>query len=155
MDLLSIARLFGLPTNDAKVRDLLKDLGVSSPPKLKPDDTSVNVERRDSGLFLAFTDEAFFHQKKGVPVGTSPLILTNVTVYCVATPEFMPYKDTLPFKLLPSDGRDAVHRKLGAPELEIEWDNLDRWTIDGKWVFVQHTDDLKAIGNLSLQLPDE
>ena len=155
MNLLSIARLFGLSTNDAKVRDLLKDLGVPSAPKLNPGDTSVNVERRDSGLYLAFSDEAFFRKRKGVPIGTGPLILTNVTVYCEPTPEFRAYKDELPFGLLPSDGRDAVRNKLGAPELEIDWQNLDRWTIDRMWTFVQYKDDLKVIDNLSLQLPDE
>jgi hypothetical protein len=121
MDLQSIARLFGLSADDAKIRDLLKDLGVSSTPKLKPGDTSVNVERRDSGLYLVFTDDAFFHKKKGVPVGTGPLVLTNVTAYCVPTPDFKAYRGALSFGLLASDGRDAVRGKLGMPELEIDW----------------------------------
>jgi hypothetical protein len=124
-------------------------------PKLKDDDTDVNVNLYDAGLWLALTDEAFFHKRKDVAVGTGPLIISNVTVYCVPTPEFKAYKGELPFGLLPSDDREMVHKKLGKPALEIKRRRLDRWTIDGVWTFIQYTADLRAIDNLSLQAPDE
>ena len=117
MNIDSIKQLLGLTTDDGKVRALLEDLGVTSAPRLPPDDTDVNVERKYLGLYVVLTDDAFFHGKENAPIGVGPLILTNVTVYCAPTPDFEAFTGALPFGLDPSDDQEAARRKLGKPEL--------------------------------------
>ena len=153
MDLLSISSLFGLPSSDDKVRHLLRELGVTQVPSLNDGDTDVYVERKDLGLFLVFTDEAYF-KKTDDPIGKGPVVLTNVTVYCEATPDFKAYQGPLPFGLHVTGDRQAALKALGQPEEEIDDLNIDRWTINGAWVFIKYNEDLKSMVDFSFQTPD-
>jgi hypothetical protein len=154
MDVRSIANLMGHPAEAAEMRDMLLRLGIADPPALNEGDTDAYVELKDRGLYLVFTDEVFFKKIEGASIGSNALILTNITAYLKPISEYDAYKGALPFGLLASDNPDAVRSKMGEADLFDEDLNLERWTVEGTWVFVRYGDDMASIDELSLQAPD-
>lgn len=154
MDLLKISKLFGKATNDNQISSLLKELGINKTPHLPEGDTDANVDVKELGCYLVFTDDAFYHRKGDQLIGKGPLLLTNVSVYCEPTSDYKAFTSPLPFGLLPSMARSEVLKKIGQPDIADEDLLLDRWTVDGVWVFVNYTDGFHSISNFSLQLPD-
>jgi hypothetical protein len=154
MNIQAVISLLGVSADDQRIRDLLKDAGSVSGPKLKRGDTDAYVEIPTAGLYFVFTDEAFFRKTPGAKIGTGPLLLTNVTVYCTPTDKYAPYAGTLPFGLECSDSRDAARAKLGMPQVAIDRRRLDRWTIDDIWVYAVYARDLQSTERAGVQLPD-
>lgn len=155
MDLLSIVRLFGKSSRDKEVISLLRELGITSEPELNDGDTDVNVEAKAHGLYLVFTDEAFFTKESDKEIGEGPLLLTNVSVYFDPPEDYNAFKGTLPFGLSAKDHQEQIRQKLGTADFQDPDLSLDRWTINGNWVYIKYSDDLKSIADMSLQLPDK
>jgi hypothetical protein len=153
MDPATIIRLLGKPSTDNAVLDLLKDSGARAGPKLKRGDFDAYVEVPQKGLYFVFRDEAFYQNRQDAQIGTSPLILVNVSMYCTRVENYKPYVGMLPFGLLCSNGRDSVRATLGPPELSSDETRKDRWTREGVWLFVTYSGGFQSIRSTTVQLP--
>ncbi|HUB15128.1 MAG TPA: hypothetical protein VMB34_24480 [Acetobacteraceae bacterium] len=146
--------LLGSPSTATAVQDMLKACGARTIPRLKRGDVDAYVEVPKRGLYFVFTDEAYQRNIKKAQIGVSPIILSNVTMYCAAADNYQPYADTLPFGLAGSDGQSAVHAKLGPPEVADDETLSDRWTLRDVWLIVTYRGNRQALHEVSLQLPD-
>jgi hypothetical protein len=146
--------LLGSPSTATAVQDMLKSCGARTGPRLKRGDVDAYVEIPRQGMYCVFTDEAYQRNIKSALIGVSPIILSNVTMYCTAADNYQPYTDRLPFDLTSSDGQAAVHAKLGPPEMADDQALSDRWTLRGIWLIVTYRGDRQSLHEVSVQLPD-
>lgn len=144
--------LMGQDHKSPAVRSWLTSADADGP-RLKKGDTKAYVDLPASGMYLVFTDAAFFNRQRAA-VGASPLLLTNVTFASGADPKYTPYSGELPFSLSFTDTRAGVRERLGEPGLVSTRRPLDRWTIDSLWLYVEYAADEQSIDNVSLQVPD-
>lgn len=155
MELLSLVNLLGKTSKDKETVSLFNELSISSEPKLGDGDTDVNVEAKDHGLYLVFTDQAFFLKETDKTIGNGPLLLTNVSVYFDPPDDYEVFKGVLPFGLSAKDSQENVRQKLGKADFQDADLDLDRWTINGHWVYVKYSSDLQSLADMSIQLPDK
>jgi hypothetical protein len=138
----------GKRDDDPSVKQLLAQLGVNKPPKLKRDEVDVDIELRRQGLILVF--ESSEDEK------SSRLYLNDVQFYSGAAGQGMDaYTGQLPKGLTFDDSRDQVLARLGPPDLPDEDMSTDVWEFDGFCITVEYRAQNTAIGLVHVGAPLE
>jgi hypothetical protein len=144
----------GKPASSPEGQALLRELGVTKPVKLKKGDTKANVPVPKAGVELVFADEAFFFKRKDLAIGEGELLFTSVMFYAEIPGKWKAYPGPLPYGLSFSDPPAKVYEMLGKPEWSNEMIGNNRWSKDGRWLFVVFTPDKQAIQRVIVQIPD-
>lgn len=130
------SKLLGRTTLDQRVIELLRDMGVSKPPKVPRDEFSVDVYAM--GINLVFEDAEMYPDsadKAGRGVG----VLQHVGIFVTLGDDL--YKGPIPLGLDASDNRSTVTKKLGEPVSSDTVQPIDYWKFDEKTLLVQFSDE--------------
>jgi hypothetical protein len=144
----------GKSSSTPEVSGILRQLDATIPLRLKKGDTKVNVPSPKLGIELVFADEAFFLKRRDMAIGEGELLLTAVMFNAEGLGKWKAYAGVLPFALRFSNLPPEVYDRLGRPEWSNDLIGNNRWTKDGRWLFVVFAPDKQSIRRVIVQVPD-
>jgi hypothetical protein len=148
MDVEDFLPYLGKTDDTQEIKQLLAALGVVKHPKPKKGELDAYVELPEQGLMLTFE-----RPEEG---RTSLLALNDVQFYSAEFGYgFSSFPGKLPHGLVFSDGKEAVRRKLGPPDVANEAMGNDIWERDRADLIVEYRGEAEAIGVLHLSMSDE
>lgn len=145
--------LLGKESSSPEVAALLESFAAPAP-RLKQGDVDANVVLKSAGLELVFTDEGHFTHRDDLALGEGALVLTAIMFKSSRVADFNEFTGTLPRGITFADSDQALHTKLGMPEMIHPKQPKEIWTLDGLKLFVTFDQGKGSIKQLTLQAPD-
>ena len=138
--------LLGKTADNAALAAVLGKLGAR-PPKLQRGEDEAYVDLPKLGIVLVF---------EATPSGKRGMLLTNVQFYAgLPNQDCSKFSGELPEGLLFEDSRDAVRKKLGRPDMQVDASGVDTWSRDDHELIVEYRIDLSGIRIVHCTISDD
>lgn len=147
MNASAITELVGVPATDARVENLLRELGIARMPKLARGEFDAHAEAKKQGISLVFKDEAYL-KRLDEPLGKRPLVLVGAHFYSRGHEGFSQFEGSLPNTITFSDNPSSLRAKLGEPEWRKEHMGVvirERWDLGPHKVSITYQRDNKSV----------
>lgn len=133
----SLMTVLGLPFNDQRVQDFIGTQKISEQLVVEDGENDAYIGRDDKGFSLLFEESKFIDNPRYNKDSSNHLILAHCFFHSKKYAEkysgYGEFLEELPFKLLFSDSRDVIHKKLGIPKWKREKNNKikgERWEFE-------------------------
>jgi hypothetical protein len=145
-------KLLGKSQDDDDLLAAIAEAGVKRIPKLRDDETFVQVELKGHGLEIILTDEAILKELADQGLGEGPLVLSGVIARLDTSQGRDLYTGPLPSGITATLSQAALRTLLGKPDdSDIDVDNWMRGDLE---LGVDYTKGGAALASLSVMLPN-
>ncbi len=138
--------LLGKTADHSALAAILTKLGAR-PPKLRHGEDEAFVDLPTLGVVLVF---------EATPSGKRAMLLTSVQLYAgLPNQDCSKFAGELPEGLRFEDTRDAVRKKLGRPDMQVDASGVDTWSRDDHELIIEYRIDLSGIRVVHCAIADD
>ncbi len=144
MEFMDLIGLVGEPLDHPKLKQFFREEKINKQPQPAQGDSMAYLQFPSKGYEMRFDLQAG---------GGPQLLLTSITAYPQGDATHSAMKNELPLSITPTETRDALIARLGAPAFRNKRFNIDMWKLGPLDVVVEYEPDSGVVSTVQVNVP--